>query len=80
LLFASTLALLDVRGVVPADASATVGDVRRQLRRSDASAVSSFDLVAGAFVAGTYAERPIGEPEWQRARDAYAGIAGEPLA
>ncbi|MBV8155681.1 MAG: hypothetical protein JO029_11290 [Candidatus Eremiobacteraeota bacterium] len=80
LLFRSTLTLLDLRGAVRDDASATVGDVRRSLRRSDASIVPSFDAVAAAFVAGTYAERPIGAQEWYRARDAYDGMAGDSAA
>lgn len=78
LLFAATLAMLDVRGAAHDDPTATVGDVRRELRRTDASVVPSFDAIASAFVAGTYAERPIGELEWARARDAYTGLAEEP--
>ncbi len=78
LLFRATLALLDVRGTVREDASATVGDIRRRLPARDL--IGAFDAVAGMFVAGTYAERPLDAAQWERARDAYLSLAREPAA
>ena len=78
LLFRATLALLDVRGTIRDKASATVGEIRRQL--PDRAIVHAFDAVATAFVAGTYAERPLDALQWERARDAYLTLAHEPAA
>jgi hypothetical protein len=72
LLFAATVALLDRRGAVESTGSATVGDLRRELRSHDAALIGPFDAVAGPFVERAYAERAIGEPQWNRARDAFA--------
>lgn len=77
-LFRATLALLDVRGTVRDDVSATVGEIRRRL--PDRDVVRPFDAVATAFVAGTYAERPLDAKQWERARDAYLALAREPAA
>jgi hypothetical protein len=71
LLFAATVALLERRGDVKDARSATVGDLRRELRARDAALVVGFDAVAAPFVQRAYAERPIDEPQWQRARDAF---------
>ncbi|HEY6327219.1 MAG TPA: hypothetical protein VIW73_11975 [Candidatus Cybelea sp.] len=70
-LFAATVALLDNKGAVVASRSATVGDLRRQVRARDTNLVDPFDAVAAPFVQRAYAERPIGEPQWNRARFAY---------
>jgi hypothetical protein len=74
LLFAATVALLDGRAIA-VDRSATVGDLRRRLRRADASLVAPFDTVAAPFVQRAYAERAVGAPQWERARDAFATLA-----
>jgi len=78
LLFRATLALLDVRGTLRDDASATVGEIRRRLPARDV--VSTFDTIARVFVAGTYAERPLDAAQWERARDAYLTLRQEPAA
>jgi hypothetical protein len=77
LLFAATIALLDRRGAVEASASATVGDLRRDLRAHDASLVAPFDAVAAPFVQEVYAQRVVDEPQWHRARDAFATMLQE---
>jgi hypothetical protein len=74
LLFAATVALLDSRGDVEAKRSATVGDLRRGLRASDAALVAPFDTVAAPFVQRAYAERTIDAPQWQAARTAFESI------
>jgi hypothetical protein len=71
LLFAATIAALDSAGHVRVHRSATVGEVRRALRSSNASLATPFDAIASAFTTGTYAERPVRGDEWERAADAY---------
>jgi hypothetical protein len=74
LLFAAMVALLDRKGAVDASASATVGDLRRELRTRNARLVAPFDAVAAPFVQEAYAERAVDEPQWHRARDAFATL------
>ncbi len=76
LLFAATVALLDGRGALRANRSATVGDLRRTLRAGNAALVAPFDAVAAPFVERAYGERAIEEPQWHRARTAFESMAG----
>ncbi len=76
-LFAAAIVAMSARGVVRDDRSATVGDLRRTLRAGDDTLVGPFDEVASAFVAGTYAERPLATAEWERARTSYLRLAGD---
>lgn len=80
LLFAATVAALDLRGDVVDRRSFTVGDLRGTLRSRDANLVGTFDTVAAPFVISTYAERPVTSMEWERARGAFASIAPEKRA
>lgn len=73
-LFMAAVTALDLRGVMHDDAGATVGELRRELRARDARLAEPFDRVAGSFVAAAYAEAPIGDADWRRARDAYADL------
>ena len=75
LLFAATIALLALRGTIAIRRSATVGDLRRDLRAENAQLIPSFDTVAGAFVERAYAEREVDEPRWRRAREAFDALA-----
>lgn len=75
LLFAATVALLDLRGTVCAGRSSTVGDLRRELRSNDASLVALFDAVAGPFVQTAYAERAVDASQWERAERGYSGLS-----
>jgi hypothetical protein len=77
LLFAATVALLDGRGAVEASRSATVGDLRRELRVRNASSIAAFDAVAAPFVQKAYAERSVDEPQWRRARAAFDIMSAE---
>jgi hypothetical protein len=77
LLFAAMVALLDRQGAVDGTASATVGDLRRELRAGNARLVAPFDAVAAPFVQEAYAERAVDEPQWHRARDAFATLLQE---
>jgi hypothetical protein len=77
LLFAAMVALLERRGAVDASASATVGELRRELRARNARLVAAFDAVAAPFVQEAYAERAVAETQWHRARDAFATLLQE---
>ena len=77
LLFAAMVALLDRQGAVDANDSATVGDLRRELRAHNARLVAPFDAVAAPFVQEAYAERAVDELQWHRARDAFATLLQE---
>jgi hypothetical protein len=74
LLFAATVALLDRSGTVAGKRSATVGDLRRQLRCGSATLVAPFDAVAAAFTQKAYAERSVEAAQWERARDAFGAL------
>jgi hypothetical protein len=74
LLFAATIALLDRHGAVDATSSATVGDLRRELRAYNAVMIESFDAVATPFAQKAYADRAVDEPQWHRAHDAYVTL------
>lgn len=74
LLFAAAVAALAERGVTRYGSGATVGDLRREVRSHDASLVAAFDAIAGPFTSAVYAERPPGEADWARARDAFLGL------
>jgi hypothetical protein len=76
LLFSATVALLDGRGAIAVSRSATVGDLRRELRSADATLVAPFDAVAAPFVERAYAERTVGAPQWDRARAAFVTLSG----
>ncbi len=75
MLFAAAIAALDRRGIVRGERSATVGDLRREVRRGDESIVHAFDAVAAPFVLQAYAERSVTAPQWERARDAFTALA-----
>ncbi len=75
LLFAAAVAMLSARGQIAAGRSATVGDLRRELRAGDAALVPAFDAVAEPFVERAYAERAVDAPQWSRARAAYDSFA-----
>jgi hypothetical protein len=74
LLFAATVALLDRNGAVDGEPSATVGDLRRELRVGGAALVGPFDAVASAFTQRAYAERSVEAAQWERARDAFGAL------
>ena len=74
LLFAATVTLLDRSGTLAGKRSATVGDLRRQLRGASATLVAPFDAVAAAFTQKAYAERSVEAAQWERARDAFGAL------
>jgi hypothetical protein len=74
LLFGAMVALLDRGGAVAGSRSATVGDLRRDLRLANAKLVVSFDAIAAPFVERAYAERAVSAPQWQQARAAFDNL------
>jgi hypothetical protein len=77
-LFVAAVVALDLRGTIHDDASATVGEMRRQLRARDALLAEPFDAVAGEFVGAAYAETPVASANWERARAGYARLIARP--
>jgi Domain of unknown function (DUF4129) len=75
LLFAAAVVMLDLRGVVHDDESATVNELRRALRARGGAVEAPFAAIARTYTDAAYAERAIDEGAWQRARDAYAQLA-----
>ena len=71
LLFAATIATLERRGVTRCEPSATVGDVRRDVRERAATLVAAFDAVAAPFTAAVYAARAPGHADWENANAAF---------
>lgn len=80
LLYAATVALLDRRGAIDGGQSATVGDLRRELRVRNAMLVASFDAIAASFVQRAYAERAVDESQWDRARAAFERLISSPAS
>jgi hypothetical protein len=76
LLFAATLAKLEVQAVVHEERSATIGEIRRALRSRAPALLVPFDAIAIAFATVAYAERPVGLGDWERAQEAYRVIGG----
>ncbi len=74
LLFTASVTLLDLRGVLHDDPSATVNDLRRALRERHANAEAPFVDIARAFSAAAYAEEPLDATAWGAARAAYDAL------
>ncbi len=75
LLFAAAVTLLDLRGVLHDDPSATVNDLRRALRTRNAAAEPPFVEIARAFSAAAYAEEQLDSSAWDAARVAYERLS-----
>lgn len=75
--FAAAAALLDVRGVLHDDASATVNDLRRQLRDRGPSIERPFVDLARAYTATAYAELPATSAMWAAANEAFERLSTE---
>lgn len=71
ILFTAAVTLLDLRGLVHDDASATINELRRALREHAAPSEGAFLDLARAYASAAYAERPADAGLWERARAAY---------
>ena len=74
LLFAAAVTLLDLRGIVADDASATINELRRALRGTRVE--GDFSAIARAYSVIAYAEEPADEALWHAALSSYERIAG----
>lgn len=70
-LFAAAVILLDRRGALRDDASATVNELCVALHQTNSVADEAFVALARAYTAAAYAERAIDEEGWCAVRDAY---------
>lgn len=75
LLFMAAVTLLDLRGVVRDERSATVNELRRKLHERDGALEPAFVEIARLYTAAAYAQTPAGPDAWQRARAAYENLA-----
>ncbi|HEY9084586.1 MAG TPA: hypothetical protein VIN40_01390 [Candidatus Tyrphobacter sp.] len=76
LLFGAAVMLLDLRGAIHDDASATVGELRRAVRPLGDVVAVPFGEIASAYVTSVYAERPVEPAAWSRAYAAYRSLRG----
>ncbi|MDE2481286.1 MAG: hypothetical protein KGN02_03750 [bacterium] len=74
IIFAAAVTLLDLRGVVRDEESATINDLRRRLRERGAAVETPFVEIARAYTSAAYAERPTDAQAWERARTAYGEL------
>lgn len=73
-LFAATVTLLNLRGVVHDNASATVNELRHAVRERNAAVEAPFVEIARAFTSAAYAEEPVDVALWERAQSAYTTL------
>ncbi len=75
MVFIAAVTLLDLRGVVRDERSATVNELRRRLHARDGALEPAFVEIARLYTATAYAQTPAGPDAWQRARAAYDQLA-----
>lgn len=75
LVFMAAVTLLDLRGVVRDERSATVNELRRRVHERDGALEPAFVEIARLYTATAYAQTPAGPDAWQRARAAYDHLA-----
>ncbi len=76
LLLRAAVAQLNLRGAIEDEASATIGDLRREVTPLGECVAAPFDTIASAYVAGVYAQHPVQATTWDRARTAYEALRG----
>lgn len=80
LVFIAAVTLLDLRGVVRDERSATVNELRRALHERDGALEPAFVEIARLYTAAAYAQMPAGPEAWERARSAYERLAASAVA
>lgn len=75
LLFAAAVTLLDLRGVVHDDASATINELRREVRARGESVELPFVEIARVYTAAAYAEESLDARSFDQAVEAYDRLA-----
>lgn len=79
LTFAAAVTLLELRGVMRDERSATVNELARTLHERNERLDAPFAEIARLYTTAAYAQAPVGLETWERARAAYdALIAGAP--
>jgi hypothetical protein len=79
LTFIAAVTLLDLRGVMRDERSATINELRRALHDRDDDLDGPFAEIAQLYTAAAYAQAPAGPEAWHRARAAYDElVAGAP--
>ena len=78
-LLAAAVVLLDLRGAVIDDESATINQLRRELRARGSIAEAPFAEIARVYTAVAYAESGVDEAMWRRAHEAYTQMSGSTL-
>lgn len=71
LLFIAAVTLLDLRGVMRDERSATINQLRNALHARRDKLDRPFAEIAHLYTAAAYAQAPAGADAWQRARTAY---------
>lgn len=74
LLLRAAVTVLDLRGAIRDEASATIGELRAEALRYGENVAAPFGRITSAYVTGVYAQRPVDEAAWLQARDAYEAI------
>jgi hypothetical protein len=74
LILQAAILLLDLRGKLHDDASATLSELRRQVHALGDSAANPFGEIAAAYTHGVYAQQPVEESLWRRSRSAYDAL------
>jgi hypothetical protein len=71
LILRAAVTMLDLRGALHDDASATVWELRRQAQTKGDVVAAPFGEIASAYTSAVYAQRPIEALLWTRAAHAY---------
>ena len=71
LLFLAAVTLLQLRGAIRDDDSATVRELQREAGLLGTTVTVPFDEIARAYVWSVYAQRPVRAETWSRLRSAY---------
>jgi len=79
-LFMAMVTLLDLRGVVRDERSATVNELRRALHERDGRLEPAFVEIARLYTRAAYAEIPVDEAAWRTARAAYDELVSSAAA
>ena len=78
--FMAAVTLLDLRGILRDERSATINELRRALHERDGALEPAFVEIARLYTAAAYAQMPAGPEAWQRARAAYDQLAASASA
>lgn len=74
LAYQAALVLLDRSDRVTYDASRTAGEYRRLVSRKAPAVASFFDSLARIFTVAAFAEKRLGDDDWQRAASAFSDM------